>query len=201
MNRIEIKRWGRGFTLIEVLIALTLMATIALIGWRGLEWVSKRRYALDAQSASLDDVLRTLGQFENDLKQLAPATALNPAIGSRALPSALTIVSTPGSTGTVWDITLLRHDSAGSGKWRQVQWRLRPDSVWRGVSDPLVNGPVTALPLTMIMDSMTGIEMRFFVAGQGWQNTPAPQENRLIQAVSLDLQQGSKRYSRVVMLP
>ena len=44
---------SRGFTLLEVLIALSLMAVLAVLGWRGLDSVLVTRERLTRSSADL----------------------------------------------------------------------------------------------------------------------------------------------------
>lgn len=58
---------SRGFTLVEVLVALAVMALLAGLAWRGLDGILRAR---DASQASLDRTLRiatVLSQFELDL--------------------------------------------------------------------------------------------------------------------------------------
>ena len=64
------RRRGGGFTLIEVLVALTIMAVLAGLAWRGLDGM------LRAKNGSQEAVERTarlntiLAQWEQDLSQL-----------------------------------------------------------------------------------------------------------------------------------
>ncbi|MCD0506186.1 prepilin-type N-terminal cleavage/methylation domain-containing protein, partial [Bordetella petrii] len=59
----------RGFTLIEVMVAIALMALVSLLSWRGLENVSSARDWLNDQSQDQAEILRTLGQVERDLNR------------------------------------------------------------------------------------------------------------------------------------
>jgi general secretion pathway protein J len=70
---------GRGFTLVEVLVALSIMAVIAGMAWQGLEAMVRSR---DAAQASADATLRTgtaLAQWETDLWAVLP-TGVTPAL-------------------------------------------------------------------------------------------------------------------------
>ena len=63
-------RRARGFTLIEVLVALVVMSTMAMMAWRGLDALVKSREIAQAhldQSARLQTVL---AQWEQDLRQI-----------------------------------------------------------------------------------------------------------------------------------
>ena len=63
----------RGFTLVEVLVALSIMAVIAGMAWQGLEAMVRSR---DAAQTSADATLRTgtaLAQWEADLWAVLPS--------------------------------------------------------------------------------------------------------------------------------
>ena len=69
----------RGFTLVEVLVALSIMAVIAGMAWQGLEAMVRSR---DAAQVSTDATLRTgtaLAQWETDLWAVLP-TGVTPAL-------------------------------------------------------------------------------------------------------------------------
>jgi len=60
----------RGFTLIEVLVALVIMATMAMIAWRGLDALMKSR---DIAQTHLDQSTRlqtVVAQWEQDLRSI-----------------------------------------------------------------------------------------------------------------------------------
>jgi general secretion pathway protein J len=83
-----------GFTLIEVLVAITLLAVLAMMAWRGLDMVISHRARLEAASADTEHVLRTLGQFERDVAQRAPDRLFKGRYGAGAtLPLALSVAS------------------------------------------------------------------------------------------------------------
>lgn len=57
----------RGFTLIEVLVALMLMAILSLISWRALDSVVTTSERLDSNADELNAMLRVLGQLQYDI--------------------------------------------------------------------------------------------------------------------------------------
>jgi len=70
---------ARGFTLVEVLVALSLLAVIAGLGWQGLDAMVRSR---DAAQAATQATLRTgtvLAQWETDLWAVMP-TGVTPAL-------------------------------------------------------------------------------------------------------------------------
>lgn len=71
-------RSSRGFTLIEVLVALVVMSTMAMMAWRGLDALLKNREIAQThldQSARLQTVL---AQWEQDLRQIQDSGGVEP---------------------------------------------------------------------------------------------------------------------------
>lgn len=56
-----------GFTLIEVMIAILLMAVVSLIAWRGLDSVSRADRHVREASEDQQAILRVFQQLERDL--------------------------------------------------------------------------------------------------------------------------------------
>ena len=52
-----------GFTLVEILVAISLLAVLGVMAWRGLDHVVAQRAHVDADTADTDRVLRTLAQI------------------------------------------------------------------------------------------------------------------------------------------
>ena len=70
---------GRGFTLVEVLVALALMAVLASMSWQGIASVADAKRASDERVNATLRIGTVLAQWERDLGQLHD-TALVPAI-------------------------------------------------------------------------------------------------------------------------
>ena len=56
-----------GFTLIEVMIAIVIMAVLSLIAWRGLDSMSRANVQLQERSEDTAQLMRTLQQLQRDL--------------------------------------------------------------------------------------------------------------------------------------
>lgn len=93
----------RGFTLIEVLIALFILAVMAAMAWRGVDMVVRSR---DSAKAHTDAVLRVhaaLGQWETDVKQ-AVQTQVVPAFNFDGATLRLTRSRPAGVEVVAWTV-------------------------------------------------------------------------------------------------
>ena len=61
------RRRNHGFTLVELLVALGVMALMAILGWRGLDGLSRAQAAAQTRSDEVLTVQAALGQWNADL--------------------------------------------------------------------------------------------------------------------------------------
>ncbi len=62
---------ARGFTLIEVLVAISVMALMSLMAWRGLDAMVRTQSGLQSRSDDIRALQAGLAQWQSDLDQLA----------------------------------------------------------------------------------------------------------------------------------
>lgn len=67
----------RGFTLIELLVAITILAIVAVLGWRGLDGIIRSRTALTEEMAYTRGLQLAFAQMQSDCAQLAGSVQLN----------------------------------------------------------------------------------------------------------------------------
>jgi general secretion pathway protein J len=70
---------NRGFTLVELLIALAIFALISAFAYRGLTGLLESREALSAESRKWRDVALFVGRFERDLQAVLARRAAGPS--------------------------------------------------------------------------------------------------------------------------
>jgi general secretion pathway protein J len=64
-------RKARGFTLIELLVAISILAIVAVLGWRGLDGIVRARIALTAQIEATRGMQLAFAQMQSDVEHMA----------------------------------------------------------------------------------------------------------------------------------
>lgn len=101
---------ARGFTLIEVLVALAIMAVLAGLSWQGIDAMSRSQTAVQTRAEASHTLRSSLGQWRADLD------ASVRVLGAATLP-----VPTLDWNGQV--LRLVRRSPAGAASgWQVVAW-------------------------------------------------------------------------------
>jgi general secretion pathway protein J len=120
---------ARGFTLVEVLVAMMIMAILAVMAWQGVDGIVRTR---TASQARLEQTLRlntVLGQLEQDLQSVQEASV--PGIHFDGATLRLTRRAEAGLQGVTWS---LRPKVDGSGNlW--LRWASTPVRTSNEVQD------------------------------------------------------------------
>jgi general secretion pathway protein J len=145
-----VARSQSGFTLVEVLVALVLMALLSGMAWRGLDGISRTR---DASQARVELSLRlntVLAQWEQDLQSLYD-TPIVPTL------------SFDGAT-----LRLVRRQPEGL---QVVAWSLR-EQRWLRWAGPIVTQPAALQESWLVSQQLLGNEaaqLRMHEGLAGWQ--------------------------------
>jgi general secretion pathway protein J len=198
------RRQGRGFTLVEVLVALMIMAVLSTMAWQGIDGIVRAR---DISQAQLDRSLRlntVMAQWDQDLAALFET-------------SAVPHLSFDGSN--------LRLARRAEGGVQLVVWSLR-GTQWLRWAGPVVTR-VTELQESwlrsqqllgdesaqlLLLDGVTELRVEFF-RGNAWSNPQssgdlaplapgrgAPQREASLTGVRLVLSFGEQQLMRDVAL-
>jgi prepilin-type N-terminal cleavage/methylation domain-containing protein len=82
-----------GFTLMEMLVAIGLMALMGVICWRGLVFVANQRSAIEVEAVELAQLVRVFAQIEHDLAERLPDIAMPARTKTAELPLAISIAT------------------------------------------------------------------------------------------------------------
>jgi len=199
----------RGFTLLEVLIALSLMAVLSILSWRALDITASSSERLEASADDTLALLRVLGQIESDIGRHAGAGILSspPQWDNRAeppSPAARDLILPPGIRWSPEELTVLRYTHEGA--WQEVVWHLAGGTLLRAAGAPARSLP---LPPAQAGEAMLGgvgaFTVRAWLPGRGWSDA-APGEAP-IAATGLEIAIERHRngvnesYRKVVLLP
>lgn len=157
-----------GFTLIELLVAITILAIIAVLGWRGLDSIVRARVALTAEMEQTRGIQLAFAQLENDCAHLVdtsnlPGREVFSAIGPR-----LALVRSVFEENQPTRLQVVVYSVRGGVLGRREMLPTRELAVlehdWQDALSDTESSPAIALQ-TMV----TGFETRTWKEGEnGW---------------------------------
>lgn len=83
---------ARGFTLIELLLAISILAVIAVLGWRGLDSIIRSRVTLTADMEQTRGLQLAFAQMQSDCENLASTELLHRRAFIQAEDNRITLV-------------------------------------------------------------------------------------------------------------
>lgn len=203
------KRNAAGFTLIEVMIAITLMGVLALICWRALDSVASSDQRLRRADAETTAALRVLQQFQRDVEMRADDALMNGAVRpadqpQRLLPPSLASERHPDGS---FALEITRSVGSDGLRWQRVRWWRQGSTLWRASGAATDRYPLPAPePSTgiAVAHEVQQFEVRAWQPGAGWAILPS--EGEVLPATALELRLGLRdgrgplSYRRVLAL-
>jgi len=161
----------QGFTLIEVMVAIMLMAVVSLMAWRGLDSVTRADAHLQVSSEQTEALLRALNQLERDVAMRA-SVELNEPIkpgGDDSAPSAPPALTVRSSDGKGFRIDLIRSAPAQNGELQRVRWWLKGDTLYRASAPARSHYPLPApKDGVAVLDQVSEAALRVWDVDKGW---------------------------------
>jgi general secretion pathway protein J len=161
----------RGFTLIELLVAITILAVVAVLGWRGLDGIVRARVALNRDLEQTRGMQLALAQLQSDCAQIVTTANIGGRLPIAAEPNRLTLVRNVYADNQptriqvvayrVIDGVLQRRESAATRDLGEL------DQYWQAIaSDREKNRSVD------LQTGVASMAIRTWVAGStGWNTT------------------------------
>ena len=115
------RRRLRGFTLIELMVAIAAMALLALMSWRGLEGMTRAQSATQARGDAVLTLQTTLSQWATDLDATIALAQLQPIDWNGSVLRITRRNSDPTRPAVVVVAWALRTDAATGTQWRRWQ--------------------------------------------------------------------------------
>lgn len=193
-----------GFTLLEVMIAIMLMAIVSLIAWRGLDSVTRADSHLQDSMEQTEAILRTFNQLERDLSSQASSALREPNLSDQpdepvSEPAAISVRSTDNQ---VFELDVIRHAAAPETGLLRVRWWLKGQTLYRAAAPPRNRYPLPAPQKGVaVLSPVNDLQIRVWDPDKGWrqlsgnrQKDPAGLEIRITRMTG----QGEEHYRQVL---
>jgi general secretion pathway protein J len=191
-------RRAGGFTLLELLVAITILSMVSLIAWRGLDSLVHTRERLQPEAEGVRELLVAFGQIERDLAQVVNTSFV-------PLPVAPVTVR----MGTPAGFELVRFAPVIEGSPSAVQlviYEIRGDRLVRLSSAPSIAldaSPSTALVEIPLLAEVQALQVRVWQPGRGWappQAASSPDPRAAPPGIELIVERADGRQYRRVLL-
>ncbi|ETK17594.1 putative type II secretion pathway protein J/W [Pseudomonas sp. FH4] len=193
----------QGFTLIEVMVAIMLMAVVSLIAWRGLDSVTRADAHLQASTEQTQALLRALNQLQLDVSlragvELAPPPTADQPPAADALPA----VTVRSSDSKGFRLELIRSAPPPGDGLQRVRWWLKGDTLYRAAAPARDRYPLPApKEAVAVLSQVSDLQVRVWDNDKGWRQLsgnrrshPAGLEITLVRQTP----QGVERYRQVL---
>jgi len=189
----------QGFTLIEVMVAIMLMAVVSLIAWRGLDSVTRADQHLQASTEQTEVLLRALNQMQRDIS-LRASVELTPPEATQTEGLAAVTVRSSDSKG--FRLNVIRSAPMAGDGLQRVRWWLKGDALYRAAAPARDRYPLPAAKDgVVILTGVSDLQVRVWEADKGWRQLSGNRrEDPLGLEISLVRQtpQGVEKYRQVV---
>ncbi|WP_053139749.1 type II secretion system minor pseudopilin GspJ [Pseudomonas sp. MIACH] len=190
-----------GFTLIEVMVAIMLMAIVSLIAWRGLDSVSRADSHLQASTEQTEALLRTLNQLDRDLALRASIELRTPSLNDDEQPDGLSAINVRSADRRDFQLNIIRSAALPENGLQRVRWWLEGDTLYRAISAASDRYPLPAPKKALaVLSGISDLQVRIWEPGQGWRQLAG---NRKVDPLGLEINltrqtpQGEERYRQV----
>ncbi|MGA8863016.1 MAG: prepilin-type N-terminal cleavage/methylation domain-containing protein [Gallionella sp.] len=156
-----------GLTLVELLVAISVLGIVAVLGWRGLDSIVRARIALASDLEQTRGMQLTFAQLQSDCAHLAGSWALPGRVPIEVGQGQITLIRTVYADNQASRLQvvsyrvngglLTRHESAATRDLREL------DAFWQNATNDMDAGQPVAL-----QSDVAAMTMRLWINGN-WQ--------------------------------
>ena len=186
---------ARGFTLLELLVALAVFAIMAIAAYSGLRNVLFTRAAVETENRRLAMVQLAVFRLDQDLSQILPRGVRDeygepqPALRGNIQDSEALLFTRSG-----WDNPL----GQSRATLQRVAYRLRDGRLWRLHWDVLDRGGLAEPREIMLVDRVRDLQLRFLDEEDTWRNDWPPQADQTTGPDSKERKPGPEPLPRAI---
>ncbi|MDR2214925.1 MAG: type II secretion system minor pseudopilin GspJ [Nevskiaceae bacterium] len=161
---------SRGFTLIEVIVAMLITAIIFALGYGALNQALGNRETIDANAARLQQLQSTMRYLVQDFSQAAPRPARDP-LGEDYLPAMRGETSQVVFTRGGW----MNPAGVQRSTLQRVRYVLEDGKLYRE-QWPVLDATLDPLPTRrVLLEQVRAFTLRYMNDGRNWQTDWPPQ--------------------------
>ena len=126
----------QGLALLEVIVALVIMALVGLMAWRGMDAMIRGRDVIDRRANQDADYSQLVRQFERDCQSVLGKDELSALGNSQAAAAGGSVSSVAAGAKNIWFLRRYRQD--GLDAWLVAGYGMGPAGLQRWTSRPLM---------------------------------------------------------------